>query len=517
MKSMRGLAAIISYILCLSLHAQNLVQGGDFEGGMGSWSPWFVDKNATWAESPTADAQFSIISPGLGGSAKALYVRVTEPGKYDWYILVSKSVTLQQNVMYALSFRAASDLNKRISVGVHEDISSGSPFFSQSIDLSPQDTKYGPFIFVYEPAPKRPGLKINFGGMSGNVTIDDVVIEAVESENDYTPTNSLEDIINDMTLAHEGRPHGVPESYNWAKNPRRGAQQPPDGWTAAIAWGQLYEWIEGNPAVNTRVQIRDMEMLYLSASDGQWHQLQKSLRVSGAAYVEDFAGDVNKPADIRSEADGSISVTAGGGYNFHFWPSLGRVQFPQNDVEGCFVTVQCRLILDDPAGVDDRAQARYLMSVGGDWWESMTAVWDDWKTNQDMGIGRFRFITPEWKGYNMITLPTDKVRENPPPFAGSTAVDRSGTSVVDDFQLGQNYPNPFNPTTTITYQVPFMTTVTLQVFDVRGREMATLVNGVRPAGRHVVPFDASALTSGIYFYRLDVGGQQWVSKMVVAR
>ncbi|RPH96522.1 MAG: T9SS C-terminal target domain-containing protein [Calditrichaeota bacterium] len=517
MKLMLGLVAIISFALCLSLHAQNLVQGGDFESGMGSWSPWFVDKNATWAEPPTADAKFSITSPGLGSSTKALYVQVNEPGKYDWYILISKSVTLEQNKTYELSFRAISDVSKLISVGVNEDISSGSPFFSQSINISQEDRIYGPFTFIYEPAPKRPGIKINFGGMPGNVTVDDVVIQEVELENDYTPTNSLEDIIGDMTLPHEGRPHGVPDSFNWSKNPRRGAQQPPEGWTAAIAWGQLYEWAEGNPATNTRVQIRDMEMLYLSKSDGQWHQLQKSLRVNGAAYVEDFAGDVNKPADIRSEGDGSISVTAGGGYNFHFWPSAGRVQFPQNEIEGCFVTVQCRLILDDPAGVDDLADARYLMSVGGDWWESMTAVWDDWKTNQDMGIGRFRFITSEWKGYNMITLPTDEVRGNPPPFAGGTGVDYSPATLVEDFQLAQNYPNPFNPTTTITYQTPYTTAVKLQVFDMTGREIATLVNGVRPAGRHVVSFDAAKLTSGIYFYRLSVGSQQWVRKMAVAR
>ena len=85
---------------------------------------------------------------------------------------------------------------------------------------------------------------------------------------------SLEEIITDMTEPHEGRPHGVPPSIDWALAPRYGAEAPPDTWDAAITWGQLYEWIDGNPALNTRVQIRDLEMYYLSKSDLKWHLLQ---------------------------------------------------------------------------------------------------------------------------------------------------------------------------------------------------------------------------------------------------
>ena len=511
------LVAIILCSLYLPLAAQNLITDGDFENGMGQWYSWFVDENASWAEQPYADAEFSITSPGLGGSDNALYIEIFEPGKYDWYILVSKDVPFEQGKMYEMSLHATSDLDKSISIGVHEDISSGSPFATETFEITQEDKVYGPFPFIYEPAPKQPGIKINVGGMEGNVLIDDVFIQEKDTENDYTPFNSLEDIIGDITLPHEGLPHGVPSSYDWSQKPRRGAQQPPEDWTAAIAWGQLYEWIEGNPATNTRVQIRDMEMLYLSKSDGQWHQLQKSLRVEGSAYREDFVDNINKPADSRTEPDGSMSVTAGDGYNFHYWPSAGRVEFPENDVEGCFVTVQCRLILDDPDGVDDRAEAKYLMSVGGDWWESLTAVWDQWTTNADMGIGRFRFVTPEWKGYNMISLPVDKVRENPPPFAGSTSVVESPLTGIHDFELRQNYPNPFNPATTINYKIPAMTHVTLQVFDVTGRHVATLVNGNRPAGSHVVEFDASSLPSGLYFYKLTAGNQHQVRKMMVAK
>jgi hypothetical protein len=518
MISLKSILTLLSCCaICLPLAAQNLVTGGDFENGMGSWFPWFVDETASWAEPPMADAEFSVTSPGLGGSDKALFVEVIEPGKSDWYILVSKAVPLEANEMYDLSLRGFSDVNRTISVGVFENIASGSPFFTQVIDISNKDRIYGPFPFLYEPHPVNPGIKIQFGGMEGDVLIDDVVIRHTIDESDYTPYNSLEDIIGDITLPHEGLPHGVPDSYDWAKGPRRGAQRPPDGWTAAIAWGQLYEWAEGNPAINTRVQIRDMEMYYLSKIDNQWHQMQKSLRVDGAAYVEDFVGDVNKPADIRSEPDGSISVTAGDGYNFHFWPSAGRVVIPKDEVEGCFVTLQCRLILDDPNGVDDRREARYLMSVGGDWWESLTAQWDNWTTNRDMGIGRFRFVTTEWRGYNMISLTESQVRENPPPYAGSTVVQECDAPIVQDFRLEQNYPNPFNPSTTIRYQLTASARVRIQVFDLFGRVVDTLVDEHLTAGRHSVRFEGNGLPSGTYFCKMTADDFQMVRKLLLIR
>ncbi len=513
----RILVAVTLCSLVLPLDAQNLITNGDFENGMGNWYPWFVDENAGWAEPPVADAEFFVKGPGLGGSDNALYIEVYEPGKYDWYILVSKSVPMEQGNMYEISLRAASDLKKSITIGVHQDISSGSPFFSETIDITKEDELYGPIPFIYELPPIQPGIKINVGGMEGNVSIDDVVITPADHESDYTPYNTLEAVIGDVTLPHEGLPHGVPSSYDWSKGPRRGTPQPPDDWTAAIAWGQLYEWIEGNPATNTRVQIRDMAMYYLSTSDGAWHLLQKSLRVDGAAYREDFVDNINKPADMRTEPDGSISVTAGDGFNFHYWPSLGRVEIPQGDVEGCFVTVQCRLILDDPDGLDDRDAARYLMGVGGDWWESMTAQWDNWTTNWDMGIGRFRFITTDWMGYNLITLPVDQVRENPPPIAGSTAVSGSPEKTVTAFELRQNYPNPFNPRTMILYSVSQISRVKLQIFDVTGREIAMLVEGTVPPGLNAVEFDGSEVSSGLYFYKLTVGDRQLVRKMILAK
>jgi hypothetical protein len=71
------------------------------------------------------------------------------------------------------------------------------------------------------------------------------------------------------------------------------------------------------------------------------------------------------------------------------------------------------------------------------------------------------------------------------------------------FSLSQNYPNPFNPVTTIRFEIPQASTVSLKVFDVLGREVKTLVDEVIPAGIYHVRFDGSKLPSGVYFYRLQ--------------
>jgi hypothetical protein len=89
------------------------------------------------------------------------------------------------------------------------------------------------------------------------------------------------------------------------------------------------------------------------------------------------------------------------------------------------------------------------------------------------------------------------------PSSGSTLADEVIT-LPSACTLNQNYPNPFNPATTIGYALTVRSTVVIKVFDVRGREITTLVNEEKPAGQHQVFFNANDLASGVYFYRLQV-------------
>jgi hypothetical protein len=85
------------------------------------------------------------------------------------------------------------------------------------------------------------------------------------------------------------------------------------------------------------------------------------------------------------------------------------------------------------------------------------------------------------------------------------------------FELQQNYPNPFNPRTQIVYDLPRTLPVKLTVYDILGRSVAQLVNGMQGAGRHVAEFDATRFASGTYIYRLQAGGFTDTKKMMILK
>lgn len=97
------------------------------------------------------------------------------------------------------------------------------------------------------------------------------------------------------------------------------------------------------------------------------------------------------------------------------------------------------------------------------------------------------------------------------------AVEARPKTIPAGFVLYDNYPNPFNPSTTIKFSVPFASNVTIKVFDVLGREVATLLNERRAAGAGSVRFDVSqhGIASGVYFYRIQAGAFDQTKKMIL--
>jgi photosystem II stability/assembly factor-like uncharacterized protein len=111
-------------------------------------------------------------------------------------------------------------------------------------------------------------------------------------------------------------------------------------------------------------------------------------------------------------------------------------------------------------------------------------------------------------GYILSNVPPNGIRND------------NETTIPDYFSLMQNYPNPFNPVTRIEYSIPYSVNtplVQLKVYDLLGKEVATLVNSYQPAGNYKIDFNGNALTSGIYFYRLKAGNFIQTRKLMLVK
>jgi hypothetical protein len=116
-----------------------------------------------------------------------------------------------------------------------------------------------------------------------------------------------------------------------------------------------------------------------------------------------------------------------------------------------------------------------------------------------------------------LTIPVRLVVDAPLSVAGTQA-----RELPSRFALHPNRPNPFNPTTTIAYDLPRASRVRLAIYDVRGREVRTLLDANQPAGSHQVRWDGRdargvPAASGVYFYRLSATGFVQTKKMVLLK
>ncbi len=102
-------------------------------------------------------------------------------------------------------------------------------------------------------------------------------------------------------------------------------------------------------------------------------------------------------------------------------------------------------------------------------------------------------------------------------FGSATAVNDKNINSHLSFELKQNYPNPFNPSTNIQYSIGSSQFVVLKVYNILGKDVATLVNDNQPAGKYSIKFNADNLSSGIYFYVMQAGSFHQVNKMILLK
>jgi PKD repeat protein len=118
---------------------------------------------------------------------------------------------------------------------------------------------------------------------------------------------------------------------------------------------------------------------------------------------------------------------------------------------------------------------------------------------------------------NASSLNYDYIIDNWMNFVTGGVEDESESRIVKNYQLMQNYPNPFNPETIISYSIANPGFVLLKVYDMLGREVQTLVNEFQSAKRYSISFDASDLSSGVYFYKLQAGDFLEFKKMILIK
>ncbi len=237
--------------------------------------------------------------------------------------------------------------------------------------------------------------------------------------------NSLDTIVNDMRLKNDLALAGIPTNYGWATGPGyvvmgqdpRGTNTPSwwqvnnsyykSGayWNAILPWFVVFDGV-GNGASNTRVQLRNLKLYIKSKSSGAWKLTSSHTGVGGELYPKSLQGSNVSSPNLRTESDGSTAVLPpSGNLVFHGWGGFSNIT--GSDVGGVFITMQARLVQDNPSGADDRSKAKYLVHVGGDYYpDQSTRVSDMAPAYYFPGIGmsRAKLVGNDWQAFNFSTI-----------------------------------------------------------------------------------------------------------------
>jgi hypothetical protein len=165
---------------------------------------------------------------------------------------------------------------------------------------------------------------------------------------------------------------------------------------------------------------------------------------------------------------------------------------------------------------EENPPANFLWAADGEWTEAEDVFVFNWPIESMVDFTYSNGALVSSDGYHM----GDLYHWYPDEYAQWLLTDVKEVEtdyIPNEFALEQNYPNPFNPTTNILFSIPQSGLVTLKVYNVLGQEIANLVNQELKAGVHKVDFDASNLTSGVYFYTMESGDFVQTQKMLLLK
>jgi len=230
--------------------------------------------------------------------------------------------------------------------------------------------------------------------------------------------------------------------------------------------------------------------------------------VRSGVYTDIYAQQINSSGGVQWTADGVAISTA-----------TGDQQFPtivSDGLEGAIIT------WNDLGGSDLDIYSQRINSSGSVLWTGdgvaiCTAPGDQvWPTIVSEGSSGAIITWYDYRGSISPDIYAQQINASG-QLGVVTSVDNLSSAMPQEFHLNQNYPNPFNPSTSIKYAIMSNQFVQLKVYDVLGKEAATLVNEEKSAGTYEVNFNASQLSSGIYFYKLQAGSFISTKKMILIK
>ena len=226
-----------------------------------------------------------------------------------------------------------------------------------------------------------------------------------------------------------------------------------------------------------------------------WLYKDGQLKVSSSTGIISIVGSASLPCgnlfDSNLTRDTTIICIFPPGYSEYKWLS--------DEVFGDTMTVQWRYGYSNPPHADYRGTSIFQEGIG--------LCYDSIYASTLNGINFTTAIVLRGARLNGVVIGDTIV----------TSVGQLASQVPLQFSLYQNFPNPFNPSTTIKFELPKSSHVSLAVYDILGRELSLLVNERRNAGGYEVKFDGSNLASGVYFYRLEAGDFVQTKKLLILR
>lgn len=207
--------------------------------------------------------------------------------------------------------------------------------------------------------------------------------------------------LTDMTAPSEAEARdgqGKRMKFDWFHHGRVGMGNDPSGFTQILPWSTVVA-APDNRLATARIEVRNARLMIQSRKTGRWSSALLPTEWTGTNLAHQLAN--RRVSDLELEHSGAVSsLSVHSSSVAHFWPRNGRRDIDPDDIGAVLVSVEARM-----DSRDYERGGRYLMNVAADYWRERRAKWDNLKSNNDVGIGRMKYLTPKWRSFTMTTLP----------------------------------------------------------------------------------------------------------------